>query len=132
MFDEQKLNKHRKYTEQQIEYMLDVKKEHYFLINRPCSYGKTHIIINQCKKRNGQKIIIEPTNALVDYVTKKWSRDLVMSNTQIITYSFLLHKTKEDFLQIFKNVTYIFLDEVHRAGAEKWGEFLRSLTRNFS
>lgn len=126
MLDYQKLQNHRIQTEKEIDDAIE--KYDAFVINRPCGYGKTYQIIQQCKKRQGKKVIIEPTTALKDYVEKYTS---TIKDVTICTYSSLLHKSREEFIEIFGNIDYMFFDEVHRIGAEKWGEAVKTLRDTF-
>ena len=125
MLNIEKLNKHRKETSEQIDRMLEQYNK--VLINRPCSYGKTFLMIEKCKKYLGKKLILEPTYSLVDYLQKYD----IGNDTFISTYSSLLHKKVEDFKEIYESLDYIFLDEVHRLGAEKWNEYFNTLIEAF-
>lgn len=126
MLDYQKLQNHRQQTEREIDEAIE--KYNAFVINRPCGYGKTYQIIQQCKKRQGMKVIIEPTVALKNYVEK---RSQGVTDVIICTYASLLHKSENDFLEEFCNIDYMFFDEVHRIGAEKWGDAVRLLRKTF-
>ena len=50
MLDINKLNQHRKKTEDDLDNMLREKRN--ICVTRPCGYGKSYLIIKECKKRN--------------------------------------------------------------------------------
>lgn len=128
MLNVEKLNLHRRNTENEIISRLE-NKEKKFLINRPCSYGKTWIITDLCYKLKGVKLIVVPTNALKGHL--KRYKDKLNNNTFITTYASLLHKTSEDFINLYKNIDFLFLDEVHRVGAKQWGKQVQLLEQTF-
>ena len=128
MLDINKLNQHRKKTEDDLDNMLREKRN--ICVTRPCGYGKSYLIIKECKKKKGKKLILEPTYALIDHLKLKYSQELTQDIT-VNTYGSSLRKTAEDFKKIYGNLDYIFADECHRSGAEKWGEGLLILKQAF-
>lgn len=128
MLDYQKLQNHRQQTEREIDEAIEKYNE--FVVNRPCGYGKTYQIMQQCKKRNGKKLIIEPTRALIDHIKFNY-KDYLTSDINICTYTSLIDKTQEEFIDEYNHIDYIFCDEAHRLGAEKWGSGFNILRKAF-
>lgn len=118
MLNYENLQQHRSQTEKEIDDAIE--KYDAFIVNRPCGYGKTYQIIQQCKKREGKKLIIEPTRALIDHIKFNY-KDCLTDDINICTYTSLIDKTQEDFIDEYNHIDYIFCDEAHRLGAEKWG-----------
>ena len=119
MFNKEKLDLHRIQTKIDLDKALDAGQNVFF--ERPCGYGKTYLIVQECCERLGEKIIIEPTKSLIHYLDK-YKEDLQKNNSQIFTYAFFLHKDKRFLSEKFNNVKYIFVDEAHRLGAKQWGK----------
>lgn len=87
---------------------------------RPTGYGKTRIISILSDFYEGKKLIIEPQTSIIDYMNNFFSGsdDVRMETYQkLITFNNII----DIRLTYGTHVQYIFLDEAHRVGAEKWG-----------
>lgn len=127
MINTEILQKDREYVEKKV---IEILQSHSRVcVIRPCSWGKTHLITKLCKQFQGKKLILEPTNVLEHYIEKF----NISSENEIIvdTYQNLLKKTKKQLIDMYGDIKYIFLDEVHRCGAKKWGKAIRLLTDAF-
>lgn len=123
----EKLNEHRKQTKSNIMKILEFHQR--VCVVRPCSWGKSHLIADLCNELNGRKLILEPTNILEGYL--KRFDGATKESVCIDTYQKLLHKTKTQLKEMYGDIQYIFLDEVHRVGAKKWGKAIRLLCDTF-
>lgn len=121
------LDKSREQTEEELLSLLKIHQK--VGVVRPTGWGKSYLITKLCNRFSGKKLIIEPTNVLQDYI-ENFAQSLD-DNVTIDTYQSLLHKSKKQLEDKYNNVDYIFLDEVHRAGAEKWGEAVELLCNTF-
>ena len=123
MIDKEALYKAREDTKNEI--LEKLKTCDRFGVVRPQGFGKTYIITELCKELPGKKLIIEPTNGINEYIKKL---DL-SKETSVITYQRLLHK---DFNhKSLLDYDYIFLDEMHRSLAIKWGKVLKEILNDF-
>ena len=119
MIDYEGLNKHRLETKEEI---LNMLKEHNKVaIVRPTGYGKSHLIAELCNELPGKKLILEPGKEIINYMEKF---NIEMTDTNYITYHSLLKPDMIELIKDFEQYDYIFLDEMHRALAEKWGNKL--------
>lgn len=116
MVNQETLTNLRVTTVNQIEELL---KEHDRVATVWCTgLGKSrYLIYPLCQRLPGKKLILEPNTEIINYLV-----DLAIEeyNGQFITYQSLLHKNINDLVEAFSQFDYIFLDEVHRALAEKW------------
>ena len=119
MIDYEGLNKHRRETKEKI---LNILKEHNKVaVVRPTGYGKSHLIAELCNELPGKKLILEPGKEIINYMEKF---NIEMTDTNYITYHSLLKPDMIELIKDFEQYDYIFLDEMHRALAEKWGNKL--------
>lgn len=123
MINKEKLNKKREETKQEILEKLKISNK--FAVVRPFGFGKTFLILELCKELSGKKIILEPNLEIIKSI-----KNNVDENTECITYNTLLHK---DFNpnELLK-YDYIFLDEIHRTLAPKWGTVLKNILEKFN
>lgn len=122
MVDKEKLQRKREETKKEILEKLETCDR--FAVVRPFGFGKTYTILELCKTLKGKKIIIEPSLEILKNIKNNINED-----TDCITYNTLLHKdfNSEKLLQY----DYIFLDEIHRTLAPKWGKVLRDVLEKF-
>lgn len=121
--DYKKLEEHRKLTKLNLLEALNTYNK--ICVIRPCSWGKTHLISELCNELNGKKLILEPTVLL-----KKYIKDFninIGNNTILDTYQNLIRKTASEINNMYGDIQYIFLDEVHRCGAKKWNKAINML-----
>ena len=127
MFNLNKLNLDRIKVENEVKELL---KEHQRVaVVRPCSWGKSYLIMKLCDFYKGKKLILEPTNILKKYLKqsgKNFNTDIIIN-----TYQSLLHKSVDEIKEIYKDLQFIFLDEMHRCGAKKWKKALEKLFKAF-
>lgn len=123
--DNEKLLKYRINMKNRLEEMLE--KNNRVAMQEPTGIGKSYMMIQMCKEKEGNKIIFEPTRVLAD----KFEDDIRGTNTEIMIYQNLLSFSDSNLKNLFKNINYIFLDEVHRIGAEKWGTQIRKIFNMF-
>lgn len=121
----EKLDKYRQNMKNKLEKML--KKHNRVAMQEPTAIGKSYMMIEMCKEKDGNKIIFEPTRVLAD----KFEDSIKGTNTEVMIYQNLLHLSDIDLKNIFKNIDYLFLDEVHRIGAEKWGIQMEKIFKMF-
>lgn len=122
MIDKNKLQQIREETKKEI--LEKLKTSNKFAVVRPFGFGKTYTILELCKELKGRKIILEPNLEIIKNI-----KNNIFNNTQCITYNSLLHK---DFNpKELLGYDYIFLDEIHRTLAPKWGEVLTNILQDF-
>ena len=119
MIDYKGLQKHREQTKKDILKLLEINDR--VACVRPTGYGKSHLIAQLCNELSGNKLVLEPGLAIINYM-KNFNIDTL--GTDYITYESLLNPEVEDLIEEFNKYDYIFLDEMHRALAEKWGKKL--------
>ena len=119
MIDYEGLQKHREQTKKDILKLLEINDR--VACVRPTGYGKSHLIAQLCNELSGNKLVLEPGLAIINYM-KNFNIDTL--GTDYITYESLLNPEVEDLIEEFNKYDYIFLDEMHRALAEKWGKKL--------
>ena len=119
MIDYEGLQKHREQTKKDILKLLEINNR--VACVRPTGYGKSHLIAQLCNELSGNKLVLEPGLAIINYM-KNFNIDTL--DTDYITYESLLNPEVEDLIEEFNKYDYIFLDEMHRALAEKWGKKL--------
>lgn len=119
MIDYEGLNKHRKETKEEILNML--KENNKIAVVRPTGYGKSHLIAELCSELPGKKLILEPGKEVINYMEKF---NIETINTNYITYHSLIKANIIELIRDFEQYNYIFLDEMHRALAEVWGNKL--------
>ena len=119
MIDYEGLQKHREQTKKDILKLLEINDR--VACVRPTGYGKSHLIAQLCNELSGNKLVLEPGLAIINYM-KNFNIDTL--DTDYITYESLLNPEVEDLIEEFNKYDYIFLDEMHRALAEKWGKKL--------
>ena len=77
MFNLNKLNLDRIKVENEVKELL---KEHQRVaVVRPCSWGKSYLIMKLCDFYKGKKLILEPTNILKKYLKqsgKNFNKDI--------------------------------------------------------
>lgn len=122
LINKDKLNKKREETRNEI--LQKLKKCDRFGVVRPFGFGKTYLILDLCRALKGKKIILEPNINIIKNINKS-----LPSDTYIITYHTLI--TKDFNLQSILAYDYIFLDEIHRSLAPKWGKVLREILNKF-
>lgn len=122
MINYEGLQKHREQTKKDILKLLEINDR--VACVRPTGYGKSHLIAQLCNELSGNKLVLEPGLAIINYM-EKFGIDT--PNTSYITYHSLLNPKIEDLIEEFKKYDYIFLDEMHRALAEKWGKKLKQV-----
>ena len=122
MIDYEGLQKHREQTKKDILKLLEINDR--VACVRPTGYGKSHLIAQLCNELSGNKLVLEPGLAIINYMEKF---NIDTPNTSYITYHSLLNPKVEDLVKEFKDYDYIFLDEMHRALAEKWGKKLAQI-----
>ena len=122
MVDYEELNKHRESLKLEIEDLLKVHNR--IAVVQATGIGKSHIITEFCNKWTGKKIVLEPGNEIINYMNKF---NIETKDTTYITYYSLLNKNLEELIEEFKQYDYIFLDEMHRVLAEKWGNVLNKI-----
>ena len=117
------LQKHRNKTKQEI--LNKLKTCDRFGVVRPVGYGKSYIMTQLCNELPGKKLIFEPRDEIINYINKFGN----IENTDTLTYHSLLSK-KFDHSSLL-NYDYIFLDEMHRALAKKWGKTLKEDLKDY-
>lgn len=122
MINYEGLQKHREQTKKDILKLLEINDR--VACVRPTGYGKSRLIAQLCNELSGNKLVLEPGLAIINYM-EKFGIDT--PNTSYITYHSLLNPKIEDLVEEFKKYDYIFLDEMHRALAEKWGKKLKQV-----
>ena len=88
---------------------------------RPTGYGKSHLITELCNELPGKKLILEPGKEVINYMEKFGIETI---DTDYDTYYSLLKPEMVELIIKFEQYDYIFLDEMHRVLAEKWGNKL--------
>lgn len=118
------LEVHREQTIQELKTLLETHNR--VACVRPTGYGKTYIISRLCEDFTGDKLILEPQTSLIYYMQEHFDTN---QTTQIETYQSLMFKTtnQEIVEKHGYNISYIFLDEAHRVGAEKWSKGVQLL-----
>lgn len=92
--------------------------------NRTCiihatGTGKSLIISKNIEQNpNSKHLFISPSTFIFDEIKKHLPNEL--KNVSFQPYTYFMNKKK--LKNIFLNLNYIYLDEFHRIGAEKWGE----------
>lgn len=115
------IEKHRRKT---IDAIKDFLKENdRVAVVRPTGYGKSLIAAELCYHFEGDKLILVPQNTIKDYIERYFQGNgnkLFIESYQKFTFT----DTVEDIKSYFgdAHIQYIFLDEAHRAGAERWSE----------
>ena len=117
------LQKHRNKTKQEI--LNKLKTCDRFGVVRPVGYGKSYIMTQLCNELPGKKLIFEPRDEIINYINKFGNT----KDTDTLTYHNLLSK-KFDHSSLL-NYDYIFLDEMHRALAKKWGKILKEDLKDY-
>lgn len=126
MIDYELLDKHRKELKEEL---LDlIKNNDKIACVQPTGMGKSHIIAELCNELPGNKIVLEPGKEIINYME---SFNIETKNTNYITYYSLLKKDINELIEEFKTYDYIFLDEMHRAKAEKWWNALNKVFNSF-
>ena len=122
MVNKEKLQRKREETKKEILEKLETCDR--FAVVRPFGFGKTYTILELCKTLDGKKIILEPNLEILKNI-----KENIDERTECITYHTLLHKdfNPEKLLQY----DYIFLDEIHRTLAPKWGKVLKDILEKF-
>lgn len=123
MIDKNKLQRKREETKKEI--LKKIKTSNRFAVVRPFGFGKTFLILELCKELKGRKIILEPNLEIIKNI-----KNSIPDNTECITYHSLLHKDF-NYKEILK-YDYIFLDEMHRTLARKWGKILKEVLNKFN
>ena len=119
MIDYEGLNKHRLETKNEILKMINENDR--VAVVRPTGYGKSHLITELCNELPGKKLILEPGKEVINYMEKFGIETI---DTDYDTYYSLLKPEMVELIIKFEQYDYIFLDEMHRALAEKWGNKL--------
>ena len=119
MIDYEGLNKHRLETKNEILKMINENDR--VAVVRPTGYGKSHLIAELCNELPGKKLILEPGKEVINYMEKFGIETI---DTDYDTYYSLLKPEMVELIIKFEQYDYIFLDEMHRALAEKWGNKL--------
>lgn len=122
MIDYQSLEKHRKELKEELLNL--IKENSRVACVQATGMGKSHIIAELCNELPGNKIVLEPGIEVINYMEQF---NIETYNTSYITYHSLLHKDINELIESFKDFDYIFLDEMHRALAEKWGKVLNKI-----
>lgn len=122
------LEQHREQTISQLKEML-LQHNHVACV-RPTGYGKTFIISRLCRDFVGRKLIIEPQTSIIEYMNYFFT---VEEGLSIDTYQKLLTiDNVKDVKEYFgDSLDYIFLDEAHRVGAERWADGVRLLVKAY-
>ena len=122
MVNKEKLQRKREETKKEILEKLETCDR--FAVVRPFGFGKTYTILELCKTLDGKKIILEPNIEILKNI-----KENIDERADCITYHALLHKNfnPEKLLQY----DYIFLDEIHRTLAPKWGKVLKDILEKF-
>lgn len=123
--NEEKLLKYRINMKNRLEKMLE--ENNRVAMQEPTGIGKSYMMIEICKEKEGNKIIFEPTRVLAD----KFEDDIKGTNTKTMIYQNLLRLSDTDLKNLFKDIDYLFLDEVHRIGAEQWGAQIKKVFKMF-
>jgi len=100
---------------------------------QPTGTGKSYLMVKLIEdyiKFNRDIIIIEPQRYIFDQLNKIDKDILFNSNVKFITYS-MLGKMNNDKLEQFNSPVLVLVDEMHRAGAVKWGKGLRLMFDEF-
>ena len=116
-----KLIKHQEKSLNDLKELLGVNQR--VAVVRPTGYGKSKLmfsIINDVKFAHKDRVlIIEPSDSIITNLSKFVKSDKVI----FITYQKLCKLKDVDTIRDFfgkVNMRYIFLDEMHRAGAKEW------------
>ena len=116
------LNKKRIETKKEI--LEKIKVCNKLAVVRPFGFGKTFTILELCKELKGKKLIIEPSNSIIEYI-----KNNITENTDCITYRKLIIKNFN--VNTLLEYDYIFFDEFHRTLAPKWGKVIKDLLPKF-
>jgi len=119
LIDKEGLQKHRDKIFNDILEMLETNQRVGCV--QPTGIGKSYCIARLCNKLKGKKLVLEPGNEVINYMQKF---NIETPDTNYITYYSLLKPSATDLANMFKEYDYIFLDEMHRALADKWGKQL--------
>jgi superfamily II DNA or RNA helicase len=83
--------------------------------------GKSYIALKYIEEScSGTVVVVVPSNVLADYWIKQ-SKKLKDVEINVLTYALLSKCTDEQLSEIADSCNLLILDEMHRAGAEKWG-----------
>ena len=90
--------------------------------------GKSYLIL-KCvyNAPEANKVILAPSNYILEQIEKEAGEQL--PNTKLLTYSKLSFMNDAEIESL--NISYIFLDEFHRCGAEQWGDGVQRLLNTF-
>jgi len=90
--------------------------------------GKSYLIL-KCiyNTPEANKVVLAPSNYILEQLVNSAGEEL--PNTKTITYAKLSFMSDEEIREL--NISYIFLDEFHRCGAEQWGDGVQRLLNTF-
>lgn len=120
--DKEKLMKHR--LDMKLELLELLKENNKVAMVQPTGMGKSHMMIDLCNNLDGNKIIITPTKALSDKLNRS-----VNKSTNTFIYCNLLGLSNSGLENLFRNIDYLFLDEFHRTGADKWESKIKDIMK---
>lgn len=103
-------------------------------IIQPTGLGKSYLILKLIEDyaENGRDIIvIEPQKYIFEQLQKKIKKyELPKDNVKFISYS-ALSKLNNEKIQDYQSPKLVLIDEMHRAGAPKWGNGLQVIFDSF-
>ena len=101
---------------------------------QPTGSGKSYLIlrlIEDYAEQGRDIIVIEPQKYIFEQLEKKMKKyELSSSNVKFLTYS-ALGKLDNEKIQQFDSPIMVIVDEMHRAGAPKWGSGLQKMFDTF-
>lgn len=101
---------------------------------QPTGSGKSFLIlklIEDYTKQNRDIIVIEPQKYIFNRLKEKMEKyELQSNNVKFITYS-ALGKLDDGKIRQFNSPNVVLIDEMHRAGAPKWGTRLQMMFDSF-
>lgn len=101
---------------------------------QPTGSGKSFLIlklIEDYAEQNRDIIVIEPQKYIFNQLKEKMKKyGLPINKVKFVTYSGLAKMESEKFNQ-FVSPNIVLVDEMHRAGAPKWGSGLQNMLDSF-
>ena len=90
--------------------------------------GKSYLIL-KCiyNTPESNKVVLAPSNYILEQLVN--SVDEELPNTKTLTYAKLSFMSDTEIKEL--NISFIFLDEFHRCGAEQWGDGVQRLLNAF-
>lgn len=126
------LFKHNKETYEKLKEILKTNNKTCAI--QPTGTGKSFLILKLIEYYVGQNrdiIVIEPQKYIFNQLREKMEKyGLSIDNVKFITYS-ALGKLDDEKIRQFNFPKLVLVDEMHRAGAPKWGNGLQKMSASF-